>query len=555
MVAVPTATQARPETRVFRVEELLTHARAGRIRVPIFQRAFKWEREDVRKLVDSIWRGYPIGTLLLWSKVGEPGRITLGEDLTFEVSEQHAWFVVDGQQRIVSLVSTLLEGRSRADKFDLYFDLAKAEIVWPGRTGVPPTHLPLDRVVDSELLLAWVDDNRAALTQEQVRLAFRVGKALREYEIPAYVVSVDDENVVREIFERTNSTGKALASSDVFNALHAPADRQPAVSLRDVVERLRLRSLGNLEENHVLRSLLAIEHRDPSGDLQRQLAGIDIPSAVERVERAMERVLGFLAQDAGFPHLRLLPYHSPLTALSAYFNRFPTPSPRARRLLTRWLWRGNATGELRGDGKGMRPALEAVRAAPDDEVAARDVLMTVATRRPTWTPGAPFNLRHARSRLSVIALVDLRPRDLRTAQPIDVPALLGSAPDLAPQIVNHRPPTMSDDDAAVYSSAGNRILHPETQGESVLSILSTAASKHDQTELPQIAGTVPSPHVLASHAISAEAMTALREGDRVGFLRIRRDVIEAATMRLVDRHAEWDHSDRLSIAALSAEGD
>lgn len=545
--------QTRPEARVFRVEELLTYARAGRIRVPAFQRAFKWEREDVRKLLDSLWRGYPIGTLLLWSRIGEPGRVALG-DLTFEVSEQSAWFVVDGQQRIVSLVSTLLARGGRTAKFDLYFDLVTAEIVWPGRAGVPPTHLPLDRVVDSEYLLAWVDDNRAALSPEQVRLAFRIGKALREYEIPAYVVSVDDERVVREIFERTNSTGKALEVSEVFNALHAPADRRPAVSLRDVVERLRLRSLGELEETHVLRSLLAIEHKDPSGDLQRQLAGIDIPAAVERAERALERVFGFLAQDAGIPHLRLLPYHSPLTALSVYFDRFPSPSPRARRLLTRWLWRGNATGELRGDGAGMRPALAAIRAASGDEVAARNILRSVATRRPIASSGESFNLRRARSRLSLTALVDLRPHDLRTAEPINVAGLLDTPHELALQIVRHRPAGISDDDAAVYASVGNRILQPDGPSGTALSILS-AASGQAQAELPQIAGALLSPHVLASHAISTEAMAALRDGDRVAFLRIRRDAIEAATVRLIDRHAEWDHSDRLSIAALSSEDD
>jgi hypothetical protein len=543
--------QSRPEARAFRVEELLSHARAGRIRVPAFQRDFKWEREDVRKLLDSIWRGYPIGTLLLWSRPGAADRVTLG-DLAFEVSEQNAWYVVDGQQRIVSLVSTLLAHGPRGDKFDLYFDLVKAEILWPGRVGVPPTHLPLDRVVDSEDLLTWVDDNRAALTQEQVRLAFRVGKALREYEIPAYVVTVEDETVVREIFERTNATGKELTVSEIFHALHAPAGRQPAISLRDVAERLRSRSQGELEENHVLRSLLAIEHRDPSGDLQRQLEGIDVPTAVARVERALERVFGFLAQDAGIPHLRLLPYLSPLTALSVYFDRFSTPSTRARRLLTRWLWRGNVTGELRGDGRGMRPALEAVRSATDNEVAARNVLMTVATTRPAWSPGAAFNLRHARSRLSVIALVDLRPRDLRTGEPIDIASLLNSEGDPAPPIIGHRPTTVSDEEAAVYSSVGNRILYPPSKQESVLSLL--LAASPPQPELPYT-GIGLSPHALASQAISGESLAALRKGDRVAFLKIRRDDIEAATVRLVDRHAEWEHSDRLSIAALTSEED
>ena len=86
----------------------------------------------------------------------------------------------------------------------------------------------------------------------------------------------------------------------------------------------------------------------------------------------------------------------------------------------------------------------------------------------------------------------------------------------------------------------------------MLAMLTSAA--RPQISLPPMPISA-SPHVFASHAISEEAVLALRKDDRVAFLEIRRDQIETATVGLVDRHAEWEHSDRLSIAALSDEED
>ena len=51
MEAALTPTQVRSETRAFRVEELIAHARAGRNRVPHFPRGIRWEREDVQRLI------------------------------------------------------------------------------------------------------------------------------------------------------------------------------------------------------------------------------------------------------------------------------------------------------------------------------------------------------------------------------------------------------------------------------------------------------------------------------------------------------------------------
>ncbi len=70
--------ERRPEARAFKVEDLLGELRRGRMRIPSFQRGLRWERGDAAKLLDSLWRGYPIGTLLFWETRAEAGEVTFG---------------------------------------------------------------------------------------------------------------------------------------------------------------------------------------------------------------------------------------------------------------------------------------------------------------------------------------------------------------------------------------------------------------------------------------------------------------------------------------------
>ena len=150
MLAVTSQPGPRPEAKSFRVEDLIRHARAGRLRVPTFQRGFRWERDDVEKLFDSVVRGFPIGTLLLWSREAPAERVSIG-GLELDVPKQVAWYVVDGQQRVVSLVSTLIaaDERNRPGpephrhldlRFDLYLDLTTGKVTHAGRPAFLALH-------------------------------------------------------------------------------------------------------------------------------------------------------------------------------------------------------------------------------------------------------------------------------------------------------------------------------------------------------------------------------------------------------------------------------
>jgi len=73
-----TGLDTRPSAATYEMEKLVGMAWRGQIRVPHFQRDFRWNREDVVRLFDSIVKGFPVGSLLLWVRPAPAKRISLG---------------------------------------------------------------------------------------------------------------------------------------------------------------------------------------------------------------------------------------------------------------------------------------------------------------------------------------------------------------------------------------------------------------------------------------------------------------------------------------------
>ncbi len=82
--------------------KIIEYIEEGKIRVPEFQREFVWERGKILDLLDSIYKGYPIGSVILWLTDKEfEYSSTLAESI--EDSDGDKYFVIDGQQRLKSL--------------------------------------------------------------------------------------------------------------------------------------------------------------------------------------------------------------------------------------------------------------------------------------------------------------------------------------------------------------------------------------------------------------------------------------------------------------------
>lgn len=112
------------------VEELVGMIGRGELRLPEMQREYVWQSTRVRDLMDSLYRGYPSGTILLWET---DEAVPLREFSVAQESNpyQTTRLLLDGQQRLTSL-SAVLRGepvsvRSRKRPIELLFNLEHPE--------------------------------------------------------------------------------------------------------------------------------------------------------------------------------------------------------------------------------------------------------------------------------------------------------------------------------------------------------------------------------------------------------------------------------------------
>lgn len=133
---------------ISQVEDLLQ----GRVVIPSIQRDFVWMRPDVRDLFDSLYRGYPVGALLLW-KTDLTVPFKTAAVVQTDKSAHHPLYLLDGQQRLTSL-AWVYRPESKADGrlIDLRFDVRTEEFVNPSAVqGKDPLLIPVSTLLQENV--------------------------------------------------------------------------------------------------------------------------------------------------------------------------------------------------------------------------------------------------------------------------------------------------------------------------------------------------------------------------------------------------------------------
>jgi hypothetical protein len=515
----------RPAAEARSVSDLVRAASNGEVRTPPFQRGFRWGERDVRDLFDSIWRGFPIGSLLLWQRAAPAATVHFGSLAIDAPGVDSALWVVDGQHRLTALVATLTEHDHPDPVFELYFDLNEEAFVRRGARRVAPPHwLPLSVVLDTNRLLDRLGELRdEGLDPRAVDRAREVARVIGEYKIPLAIVRSDDERVLREIFHRVNSAGRRMTAAEVFRALHAALGEGDPGDLRSLVDQVGSLGFGAPREDTVLRCVLAVRGGDVYRSFEHEFQDDEDPAETFAITaQTLTRVFAFLRDDASIPHLRALPYIGVLPILTRFFFLHPEPHPRSRNLLRRWLWRGsNAWGR---DVGALRRAVQEVDG--DEFASVARLLASVEESAPPDIDLDAVQLNKAAAKTNIALLSSLRPRDLRDGEVIDVGALLDD--DGSQALLEILP------DAAPLLAG--RLLHGALDDTLVAPQLLEASSA-----------------VLDSHAIPAEAVEALRNGDSDGFVRHRADELARRLGERREQLAEPDADDHPPLSSLTVD--
>jgi len=348
-----------PEPKIERIANLINRIQSGDVKIPKFQRGFVWKEDQVIKLLESIYQGYPIGSLLFWLSEAKMSseRNVGGFDLPATPEKYPRNYVLDGQQRLTTIYGVLnWPDKKKLHRLNVYFDLDKG--VFFHYAGVEnDKYVPMSILFKTSEFINFRTKLSEFKNSESLQKTVDVlYETFREYLIPVVTIKEKTVEDVCPIFERINSTGTKL---DIFDLMVA-ATWSNEFDLNDEVSKIRdsakLKDFDGIDNSVFLRFMSSIggfgSTRDGIFKL-RSLKATELTQLGEKVTRSVERAIDFLSTDLLVPSDAFLPYENQMVVLAYYFSKVDSSLPEHLATLRRWFWRSGFSERYRGAAEGI----------------------------------------------------------------------------------------------------------------------------------------------------------------------------------------------------------
>ena len=198
------------------VSTFIQDVESGRIALPEIQREFVWSDQKARDLVDSLYKEFPVGVILLWGPQNVKG---LWRPLNQEKTREPDWLILDGQQRITALRKIKkADIKIRFNLNDNNFEIESKKMknnpkwirideIWTKGTS------PIIRELSEKLEVSMDEVYNKHMKQIQ-----RIEDILKQ-NIPVVEIREDDYSKITEMYTRLNEKGTKLKKAEIHLAL------------------------------------------------------------------------------------------------------------------------------------------------------------------------------------------------------------------------------------------------------------------------------------------------------------------------------------------------
>jgi len=323
------------------ISTLITEIKSGKYFLPSFQRQYVWDEDDIKDLIDSIINHYPIGTIILW----KPSNASLNEVDPFSrplvdlpnKKPSEIFYVIDGQQRLTSLLL-------------LFNDWKITRNGEPIKIDIPISYNPSNKkfyksetrgINLSKLIKAFCLDDIETLTdlaekidKESLNEMKEKIKRILDYPLPICIMETfnEDEETFKsmaEAFIRVNKFGVRIGNLELMLSFLAGAiSGELKKRIRDVYESLYTSFEIDLQpiirfvfSNFGLKQTQISKVEQFKSNITK-ISGYsknDVEDIFNKCHKALKLVLNLLQQELGINNSQLLPSHTPLIPLAAYF--------------------------------------------------------------------------------------------------------------------------------------------------------------------------------------------------------------------------------------------
>ncbi|MFC9280210.1 DUF262 domain-containing protein [Streptomyces collinus] len=359
------------------VRTLIAQIAAGEIMLPEIQRGYVWKASQVARLIESLYRGYPAGSLLFW-KTGrqhETREAALGAAQA--LPSVMPLYLLDGQQRLTSLFRVLTDHAEAQVVFNIETEAFQNQSAATRRNR---KWVKVYDVVgpDADVFAVHGELKASGLAIADAEIGRRLNalQKITQRDFHMEVLHDFEYEEVAEIFVRVNSGGRALKTTDL--ALATLSARAPGFlgQLEAESSRWAECGYGALDVNFLMKALtlsLSISGKQLSSVAKLTAASREsVEAGWQDVRRGLARVVPLLRDRLLVPTTALIPSLAAVHPLVVYYGRQPEGAAVAKEVEDGLLyWFLTATARNRYGGATDTALTQDIRALDaEDPVAA-----------------------------------------------------------------------------------------------------------------------------------------------------------------------------------------